>query len=55
MEPGCLDPSEMVNTHDNEELEKPFSELEVKESIFSMEINIAPRPNHFPIEFYQHC
>ena len=55
MEPGCWDPFEMVNTQDNEELEKPFSKLEVKESIFSMEKNTAPRPDHFPVEFCQHC
>jgi hypothetical protein len=40
---------------ENEELEKPFSESEIKESVFSMEKNTAPGPDHFPIEFYQHC
>jgi hypothetical protein len=24
MEPGCWDPSEMVSSHENEDLEKPF-------------------------------
>jgi hypothetical protein len=55
MEPRCWDPSEMVNTLDNEGLEKPFSELEVKESVFSMEKNTAPGHDHFPVEFYQNC
>jgi exonuclease III len=36
MEPGCWDCWERVNVQDNEELEKPFSELEIKDSISSM-------------------
>jgi hypothetical protein len=27
----------------------------MKEAIFSMEKNTAPGPNHFPVEFHQHC
>jgi hypothetical protein len=45
----------MVTMQENVELEKAFSEYEIKETIFSMEKNTAPRPDHFPIEFYQHC
>jgi hypothetical protein len=55
MEPGCWDSREKVNEQDNEELEKPFSELEIKDSAFSMEKNTAPGPDHIPVEFYQHC
>ena len=55
MEPGCWDSREKVNEQDNEELEKPFSELEIKDSVFSMEKNTAPGPDHIPVEFYQHC
>jgi hypothetical protein len=50
-----LDPAEKVNIQDNEELEKPFSEAEIKNFIFSMERNTALGPYHFPVEFYQHC
>lgn len=32
-----------------------FSESEIKEAIFSMEKNTAPVPDHFLVEFYQHC
>jgi hypothetical protein len=44
-----------VTIQENEELEKSFSESEIKYAIFSMEKNTAPRPDHFPVEFYQHC
>ena len=55
MEPGCWDPYEMDTLQENVELEKAFSESEIKETVFSMEKNTAPGPNHFPVEFYQHC
>ena len=55
VEPRCWDPAEKVNLQDNEDLEKTFSKAEIKNSIFSMERNTAPRPDHFPVEFYQHC
>jgi hypothetical protein len=44
----------MVTPQENEELENPFSELEIKEFVFSMEKNSAPGPHHFHVEFYQH-
>ena len=53
MEPGYWDKSKRVSEHDNIELSKQFSEAEIKEAIFSMEKNIAPGPDHFPVEFYQ--
>lgn len=40
---------------ENEELCKPFSELEIKEALFQMETNKAASPNKIPIEFYQTC
>lgn len=55
LEPGCWDPSKLVTAQENEELEKYFSESKIKDVVFSMEKNTAPRPDHFPIEFYQHC
>jgi len=55
MEPGCWGPSEMINIQENGELEKAFSESEIKETVFSMERNTAPGPDHFPFEFYRHC
>lgn len=44
-----------VNDLENDELCKQFSISEIKEVIFSMDKNTAPGPDHFPIEFYQHC
>jgi hypothetical protein len=55
MEPGCWGPSEMVTIQENKDLEKSFSESKIKNPIFSMEKNTAPGPDHFPVEFYQHC
>jgi len=37
MDPGCWSSSERVTMQENEELEKSFSESEMKEAIFSME------------------
>ena len=37
MEPGCYDPDEMVTLQENVELQKAFSESEIKETVFSME------------------
>lgn len=36
-------------------LAKTFSFNKTREVVFSIERNTAPRPDHFPIEFYQHC
>jgi hypothetical protein len=37
----------------NEALTRPFSLAELKKAIFSMGTNIAPGPDHMPVEFYQ--
>jgi hypothetical protein len=37
MEPRCWGTDELVTSQENEELEKSFSESEMKEAIFSME------------------
>jgi hypothetical protein len=42
-----------VSLSENEFLRDPFTIEEVKEAIFQMEKNKAPRPNGFPTEFYQ--
>ena len=42
-----------VSEEENEVLVAPFSEEEVKMTIFDMEYNKAPGPDGFPIEFYQ--
>jgi hypothetical protein len=55
MEPGCWDLSEKISEQEKSELEKPFEEKEIKNAIFSMEKNTAPGPDHFPVEFFQHC
>jgi hypothetical protein len=55
LDPDCWEQSKIVSEQENGELEKPFVVNEIKEVIFSMEKNTAPGPDHFPIEFYQHC
>jgi hypothetical protein len=55
LDPDCWEQSEIVSEQENGELDKPFGVNEIKEVIFSMEKNTAPGPDHFPIEFYQHC
>jgi hypothetical protein len=42
-------------TFKNKELIRPFYLEEIKETVFSMEKNTAPGPDHLPIEFYQKC
>lgn len=42
-----------ISTEDNERLIAQFTEKEVKEAIFQMKHNKAPRPDGFPAEFYQ--
>ena len=44
--------NEKVNSLDNEELTKPFSEAEIKIALFLMEKNKAAGPDKIPIEFY---
>ena len=39
----------------NVELDKPFSEQEVKRTIDLMVKNKAPNPHGIPVEFYQTC
>lgn len=42
-----------VSQTENDFLTSHFSEEEVKDAIFQMEHNKAPRPDGFPAEFYQ--
>jgi hypothetical protein len=42
-----------VSCEENEKLTSSFTEQEVKEAIFQMKHNKAPRPDGFPAEFYQ--
>ena len=46
--------SEKVSPAENELLEAPFSETEVKEAIFSSYPDGAPGPDGIPFLFYQH-
>ena len=55
IDPNYWEQGEKINVQENEELSKEFSFNKIKEVVFSMERNTAPRPDHFPIEFYQHC
>ena len=42
-----------VSEEENEVLVAPFSEEEIRSTVFDMEHNKAPGPNRFPAEFYQ--
>jgi hypothetical protein len=44
-----------VSDAENEQLVKPFSDEEVRETVFKMEHNKSPGPDGFPTEFYQAC
>ena len=55
MAESCWSNEEKINNDENIALSRPFTAEEVKSAIFSMETNIAPGPDHFPIEFYQKC
>jgi hypothetical protein len=44
-----------VSDAENELLVKPFSEEEVRQTVFQMEHNKASDPDGFPAEFYQAC
>jgi hypothetical protein len=46
---------EHVSEADNKQLCCPFSENEIKETLFQMEKNKVAGPNKIPIEFYQTC
>jgi hypothetical protein len=41
-----------VSEEENEVLTAPFSEEEIKTTVFDMEHNKAPGPDDFPAEFY---
>ena len=53
--PGLWSPEERLNEEDNNNLSREFTCEEVKNALFSMDINKAPGPDNIPIEFYQHC
>jgi hypothetical protein len=42
MDPGCWALEDMITQHENEELEKPFAESEIKEAVMSMEKKYSP-------------
>jgi hypothetical protein len=49
------DECEKLNKADNRILCQPFSEIEIKNALFMMERNKAPRPARMPIKFYPSC
>jgi hypothetical protein len=46
---------EKLNEDDNEVLNEPFSESEIKNALDCMVKNKAPGPDGIPVEFYQSC
>jgi hypothetical protein len=46
---------EQVSHEENDLLTRPFTIEEVREAIFQMEHNKAPRSDRFSVEFYQSC
>jgi hypothetical protein len=49
------DIEERLSEDDRNELDRPFTEEEIKSVIDQMEENKAAGPDGFPIEFYQVC
>ena len=48
---GAWSAGRRLNSEDNVELTKPFSEEEVKKAVFDMKENTAPRPDGFGVTF----
>ena len=44
-----------LSEEENDILKAEFTEKEVHDAIFEMELNRAPGPDGFPVEFYQKC
>jgi hypothetical protein len=51
LDPECWAQEEKVIEEVNELLTKPFSIEELKTAVNSMEKNMAPSPDHIPVEF----
>ena len=45
----------LVNKNDNSALSKQFTEEEICNIIWAMELDKAPRPDGFSIHFYRQC
>ena len=45
--------SYLVSSEDNYDLMKPFTEKEILDVIWAMELNKAPRPDGFSFHFYR--
>jgi hypothetical protein len=43
------------NELENEDLTRPFTCEEVRNDLFSMEVNKALGPDNIIVEYYQHC
>jgi hypothetical protein len=55
LDPDMWEEGEKITEEDNTELTKPFTEKEIKDALFQMEVNKAVGPDGIPIEFYQSC
>jgi len=55
MDPLCWSPEEKVSQEESELMDSKFSEEEIKNVVFFIEKNIAPGPDHMPVEFFQSC
>uniref|UniRef100_A0A0A9H5S4 Reverse transcriptase domain-containing protein n=1 Tax=Arundo donax TaxID=35708 RepID=A0A0A9H5S4_ARUDO len=44
-----------LTAEDNSQLDKPFTEEEIKFALFEMEVNKAAGPDSIPVEFFQKC
>ena len=51
--PGVWPSERKLSMADNEMLNRPFTEEEVKKSVFEMKENTAPGPNGFGVTFYK--
>lgn len=55
LDPDTWSDDEKFNEDDNRDLCREFTELEVREALFSMATNRAPGPDNILVEFYQAC
>jgi hypothetical protein len=55
VDPSLWPEESMVNTQENYDLTKPFSEEEIKFALFQMDKNKAAGPDGLPVEFFQVC
>lgn len=52
IDPNLWSADDILSHADNDDLSRPFTLEEVKNALFSMGLNRAPKPDSIPVEFY---